>query len=812
MKKQVTSILVFIILVSAVFFFSLDSTVSAAPSLLDAYSDNLQASSTANECTPFDVLFLVDQSSSMSASNGVMSDPDNQRIEAVKWAIEHIGFVNLNACQNDVIFRLGVVPFGGEVDSQDIPFTNINPIDDVALDSLLSQILPALEPKDLGATDFALAFDKANDMFDALPLSQASGGDHQRAIIVITDGTACSADMSDKKVCNSSKDILDYMGDLERKIISDFDIEEFYLYIIGINRYDDLNVNAQRFYQDNAILPWERITSSYLAGSGYRQLGEHQNDIPAAFVDVVENLSGITGDDISCDPLPVEPYLEMVQLNIFRNTDLSPVQIKVRNVDNDETVFILGERQPGWEMDISPEYSVHGLNEMYLFRNPIPGNWIVTMDDTSLCDELRGQFISIAATSEKIAPIGGLPQNPDKDITGLDYDEGAPYFLEYRIVDRLGNSLPDYGGRHHINANVSITSPSGILFSRQLEKSSDPGVWKTDLPLPTSELGIYTYSLVGTTRNLEGSEDIVVIEAQEGTYEVSQPVERFSWHIAPPQASATSPTRSGYGCWTNPNNVVLDIFVTEYVAPGISVPDLKHIDSRPIFASEDAFSIDITDPAGNLLDAASITIKQINNATDPGHYQVHILGSIMDQKGTYEIRVNRISAVNPGWGERISPDINNFLEIRRTEGFMTGENSCTVSIVILALIGAILLGFLIYWTTGKPKGFLHFLGPDNNEVLQLSVTGSWRKTVLGKNRLGTIRPYVDLAKIIIWRDGSVKEHNSTEEGSPSIKITIHGIEDGEKVTFAEDETIHDQDEVFLANHCSVIYTRKGVIN
>ncbi|RLA81487.1 MAG: hypothetical protein DRG33_00480 [Deltaproteobacteria bacterium] len=806
--KISASIFLVVVIIGAMIFLSSGNSVTAAPITKELYSVNQQTSTGELECTPFDVLFLIDQSGSMSdPDGGVFSDPYAQRIEAVKWAISHIAFVNLNACQNDVLFRLGVVPFGGEI-KKVVPFTNINPEDDIALDLLLNTLLPALESEDLGVTDFSLAFDKANEMFKELPL--ASGDKRQQAIIVITDGAACSPQMSETDNCGHSGHVQNYMNDLEKQIIHDFDVEGFYLYIVGINRYQDLPIPSQKFYQENARLPWEKITSNYLSGSEYRQLGVHHNDIPSAFVDIFENLSGVKGEDITCAPLAVEPYLEMVQLNIFRNTDLSPVEIKVRNFDEKETVFIQGVKQPGEEIEVTPKYFISGLNESYVFKNPVPGKWIVTMSDPSLCDELRGQFIAIAATSEKIAPLAGLPQNPDKDITGLDYDEDDPYYLKYRIVDKDGNALPDYGGQHKIKAVVDIKSPSGENFTRQLEKSSDPGVWQTDKPLPTSEMGVYSYSVVGTTRNLEGTDDIIVIEAQTGTYEVTQAIERFSWHIDNAASHTSTPTKSGFGCWTNPNDMVLDIIVTEYGAPDVPFDDLTPIDSSSIFASEETFSVDVSDSTGVLLNTTPM--RYVGDATDLGHYQVSIPGTLLSEKGAYQIRINRIPEINTGWGERISPDINDLLKITRTEEYITSKESCTHFKIALALVLALLLAYFIYSITGKPRGFLHFMGPDGEQIQQPSVTGVWRKSVLGKSRLGPIGSYIEITKIIIKRDGSAAEHDSLDDGIPSIKLTIHAIENGNKVIPVEDEIVHDQEQVSLINGYSVIYTRRGVAN
>lgn len=730
-------------------------------------------------CDPYDLLFLIDQSSSMNGSSG--NDPENQRIEAVRWVIRNVGFQSLFVCGNSPKNRIGVIPFGGVLDEKKLPLTMINPEKAADWGGQSDTLVNSIEPSRLGETDFRLAFDEAYRMFRILPTTEQN---RKRAIIVITDGAACSREMSEEKSCGSPTAVKKYMAELDEDLQERFATDQYYLFVIGINRYDELPPEVQAFYNEVAIQPWEGITSKYITGSGYTQLGYGVNQIPVTFTDILDKLSGNTSRSVKCEPLSVDPYQESAQLNFFRNTTNSPVQVFIRDYDGKESVLINGKVENGGKLDVDYTYYSDGVNESYFIHHPVPGLWTITMVDPTYCEELRAQFIPIQASAVRVAPTGGLPQNVDKDITGLDYDPEDPYYLEYNIVDRFGSVLPAYGNYYPINADIIITSPSGLSYQRNLEYETTKGVWQSNEPLPTIELGTYHYSLVGKALSTDGKSELIIIPQQDGAYEVSQAVSRFSWQITSPASGKSSQISTGFGCATSPNDVEINLVLTDYPGPNTKPEDRTPIEPTGILSGETLFVIQVVEPAGNPL---KIPFKYVGTSADPGKFRAIIPGDKLSDPGRYTLKVVMTEEINQGWGVRgIETNVNDVITLIRFDSPFTSRNACTASKVGSVVLAIILLILFIICITGKPHGYIYFVGPNGDDISMMSVARFWRWTVFKGPILGPIRAYIPIVKVVVTRDGGAKEHNSHEEGVPAIKITVLGEFSGDYVTASQD--------------------------
>ncbi|HOD05132.1 MAG TPA: VWA domain-containing protein, partial [Anaerolineaceae bacterium] len=119
MKKSLPQI-TFTIIIAIGYLFSTISGVTHANNQLQ------ESTSPAGDCFGLDVVFLVDQSSSMSGgSNGLASDPQEQRKYAVEAAVNQLTDIALDSCP-DVVHRVAVVSFGSTVRT-DVEFTTIDP-------------------------------------------------------------------------------------------------------------------------------------------------------------------------------------------------------------------------------------------------------------------------------------------------------------------------------------------------------------------------------------------------------------------------------------------------------------------------------------------------------------------------------------------------------------------------------------------------------------------------------------------------------------------------------------------------------------
>ena len=90
----------------------------AMPTLVaTAQEDDYQA------CSPIDVVFLIDQSSSMSGSSG--NDLLEQRKYAVQVAIDLMADIALDSCPG-VVHRVGIISYGTTAEV-DLPLSEIGP-------------------------------------------------------------------------------------------------------------------------------------------------------------------------------------------------------------------------------------------------------------------------------------------------------------------------------------------------------------------------------------------------------------------------------------------------------------------------------------------------------------------------------------------------------------------------------------------------------------------------------------------------------------------------------------------------------------
>lgn len=149
-------------------------------------------------CSPIDVVFLIDQSTSMSDASG--NDPTEQRKYAVQSAIDLMADIALDSCPG-VIHRVGVISYGSTAEV-DLPLSEIGPFNaaepDVAY-SRRDQLKASVRATTLGQTNPSDAFAQAKAMIDnAAPLNDGEQP-RKRAIIFVTDGIPCVDNDLDRK-------------------------------------------------------------------------------------------------------------------------------------------------------------------------------------------------------------------------------------------------------------------------------------------------------------------------------------------------------------------------------------------------------------------------------------------------------------------------------------------------------------------------------------------------------------------------------------------------------------------------------------
>ena len=169
-RKLSCGCLFWIALILAIFFtalgFFLAERVQAAPA-------DLGSQTPPHPVTPdYDIVLVSDQSLSMWDCDGVGSDPDLLRVDAVHLFVNYLG-----ADSSSERFRLGLIHFGGEP-------RQLAPLTDLGDETSRRQLTDiAADPEPIPWTNQLLALEEAQRM-----LQQTGRPDSRRVIVLLTDG------------------------------------------------------------------------------------------------------------------------------------------------------------------------------------------------------------------------------------------------------------------------------------------------------------------------------------------------------------------------------------------------------------------------------------------------------------------------------------------------------------------------------------------------------------------------------------------------------------------------------------------------
>ena len=306
-----------------------------------------QEESSGQSCYALDVLFIVDQSSSMSGYGGnPASDPTEQRKYAVEAVIDQLTDISLDRCPG-IEHRIAVVSFGSEA-TVDLSFSNINPSNFEDADQLRELLRRNILAKDMYETHPKLGFEEAKELFDELPTS-GNNEIRKRVIIFITDGIPSGAGQTFANL---------YIDQMEQQIAQDFPFDSSLLKkeqcLDGLrDRYTALDeapsesVNAClalcpdstcnyaestyiwmilfksfEVYPRGLLDTYRNIAESH--GGELIELSQNRQDVPTTFRTLLSDLAGVKASLLQCGKFVVNPYLRKATLNVYKlDEDLS---------------------------------------------------------------------------------------------------------------------------------------------------------------------------------------------------------------------------------------------------------------------------------------------------------------------------------------------------------------------------------------------------------------------------------------------------------------------------------------------------------
>lgn len=452
-----------------------------------------------------DIVFLVDQSGSMARINGggVANDRLGLRFYSLLYAVNLLGEFHLSINQ-DATFRFDVVNFGRSAEAWDFAPTGssqpsywqtIEPRSRDEWNPQYGQLKEDFDKmtaeyskKDLGDTNFQLAFREARAQFDKIP---DLPGNRLRVIILLTDGQPAL----DVPGFTASK----HMDDLTLYANKYFPESSYRIYTIGM-------IDANDSYWQLVQHYWEEITNDPCTDLACPDplkdrtgLVASNDDVGKRFQEILRDLSSILPEakDVKYvdkavipGPLPVPPYLKSISFAYFK-TDPSQ-----RLLLTDPSGAIDANRSG---VDIE---GIDGPIQVVRISNPLPGRWQVATDPAGVDVDITMRYIF--AQSRLDSPLGSQAQY-------------VPLTIKYALLDDLGMPLPNYDDPYYRLLVKAKVEAGGQSWDLTLNSAADNTYSAEFTPIVSEP---HKITVTAESQDYDG-QPIVVFDNVIGSFDVS---------------------------------------------------------------------------------------------------------------------------------------------------------------------------------------------------------------------------------------------------------------------------------------------------
>ena len=484
-------------------------------------------------CYSLDVIFLVDQSYSMS-KEGMATDPNQQREKAVEAMMDWFAFNVTDTCPN-ATHRVGVISYGTTA-TVDLGLTTINPasIDEWVV--IREKIFEKIVATDLGYTNPVLAFREANKMFDQADDDILEDDYRKKLIVFVTDGTINTGVTPNPGVAAYVEELNDEITQsfpfdsallaretclsLVRKAFNEKGIppdrlvecyesnkvedsayrSSVYIYILLMNAPEgELSTRMKDAYAEIAETHAGEVLDIHESLVQKGETPKNGNEIPNFFHNVLEHLSQIETSVRECGPIAVNPFMSRATFTFYK---LSP-DLKVEIMYSDpiaNKVYSITDNQASAEGVFKViDYQTWGANERYIFENPKPGIWTVKSD---FCTTGDTGDISVHYQEATINPGGyALPFKvvPQFDLEPY-YDQSDRFYLTYQMMDDKGELIVNEPEPFSVNVTANVTDEQGNAFEYPMEWKADKQSFIATEPLKVQFGGDYHVDIKGTTK------------------------------------------------------------------------------------------------------------------------------------------------------------------------------------------------------------------------------------------------------------------------------------------------------------------------
>lgn len=487
-------------------------------------------SDTASDCFALDVIFIIDQSNSMSYGP-LRSDPTDQREKAVEamanWLIENA----LDHCKN-ARHQVGVISFGTQ-SKIDLPFSEVSPKSFDAAVQLQQRLEEKILASEMGDTLPMDAFKLARKMFDESALRNI--GIRKQVIVMLTDGLIADGKGNDGKgYIVPTQELADYIDEnfkfdptLKKREVcikervnahgGDFDNVPFdqvndcmqnydvsgnaylnstYLHIVLMNfREEGWPAEIRRIYRNVAENHMGDLMDFHEKGV------ENRNAIPEYFRTILAAMVGVPSGRVQCGPLAVNPFLDKATFVFYKFS--ADTVVKLRYTDSNGKNFEISGNQANDPSGFNVlEYEAYGPNERYTLKNPYPGIWYIESD--------RCSSNGVSAFYQEVEINPGGYSLPVTTIQQYDlepyFDVSEPYYLNYEMRDEAGNIVKTSPNPFfNIKLVASVTDPNGKKVDYSLVWNDSENKFIAVDPLQVASKGEYLVSIVGTTPYFPGN-------------------------------------------------------------------------------------------------------------------------------------------------------------------------------------------------------------------------------------------------------------------------------------------------------------------
>lgn len=481
-------------------------------------------------CSNLDVVFIIDQSASMSGtSGGTANDPTEQRKNAVNGMIDLLVDLALDQCP-DSYHRLGVISFGDEGKTRiDLPLSDISPRNPEDAQALRQSLKQRVVADDLGQTYPEKAFGEAWELFE---FSASAGGDEPRkqVILFVTDGFPCvpngpcdanryeESTISLRELVNDRFNFTENLKKREaclanlRSIYGDKEIPaDDSTECLEANPVDD-DEYKQSTYIFTILLRNSGESVPTLAQDILTRMSEdyagelvslrrNAEDIPTTLRRILSQLAGVRPNLLECGGFAVNPYLKKAVVTAYKTSPDVRITLAYVDANNVRHEIQGGGPSDGFYVDSQTGYYVFGTNERYEFLDPYPGIWEMTSTNCEGIDVYYDEIEILPTNSASITQIPKFDREPF-------YNPDDPFLLRYQLLDASTNGkivLQSDKEFFAIDVRINVTLPNGEQSEYFLKWNNNAQMFVADRPLLVPVEGTYRYTITGTSRRHEGN-------------------------------------------------------------------------------------------------------------------------------------------------------------------------------------------------------------------------------------------------------------------------------------------------------------------